>query len=311
MVHEGDTGHIEVVEVEYDPSVISYEQLLKVFWHGHNPTQWNYQGPDIGTQYRSAIFYHNEAQRKAALKSYRELTEARVYRAPIVTLLLPMKAFYRAEEYHQNYYGGKPDQPVVRSSRSRRAARAATKGRAAAARASATKKEAAASKPGGDQGADPARTGTPVDRDPRSGALRMETRTWIVDGVRTPMGAMNGVLASLPAPRLGAACIEALLRRTSLDGSRVNEVIMGNVIGAGLGQNPARQAALFAGVPESVGATTVSKVCGSGLKAIMLADQAIRLGEAGIVVAGGMESMSRARTCCCGRAKATAWATAS
>ena len=117
MVHEGDTGHIEVVQVEYDPSIISYEQLLKVFWHGHDPTQWNRQGPDFGTQYRSAIFYHSEAQRKAALKSYRELTAARAYRAPIVTLLLPMKAFYRAEEYHQNYYGGKPDMPVGRSSR--------------------------------------------------------------------------------------------------------------------------------------------------------------------------------------------------
>ena len=122
----------------------------------------------------------------------------------------------------------------------------------------------------------------------------MEARTWIVNGVRTPMGAMNGALASIPAPRLGAACIEALLRRTRVEGSRVNEVIMGNVIGAGLGQNPARQAAIFAGLPHSVGATTVSKVCGSGLKAVMLGDQAIRLGDAGLVVAGGMESMSRA-----------------
>ncbi len=122
----------------------------------------------------------------------------------------------------------------------------------------------------------------------------MESRSWIVDGVRTPMGAMNGALAGVPAPRLGAACIAALLRRTGVDGERVDEVIMGNVIGAGLGQNPARQAALFAGLPYAVGATTVSKVCGSGLKAIMLADQGIRLGEAHLVVAGGMESMSRA-----------------
>ena len=66
MVHEGDTGHVEVVQVTYDPAVISYEQLLKVFWHGHDPTQWNRQGPDFGTQYRSAIFFHNEEQRKAA-----------------------------------------------------------------------------------------------------------------------------------------------------------------------------------------------------------------------------------------------------
>jgi acetyl-CoA C-acetyltransferase len=122
----------------------------------------------------------------------------------------------------------------------------------------------------------------------------MDHRAWIVDGVRTPMGALNGALASVPAPRLGAACIRALLRRTGVEGSQVVEVIMGNVIGAGLGQNPARQAALFAGLPPGVGATTVNKVCGSGLKAVMLADQAIRLGEAGLVVAGGMESMSRA-----------------
>src|SRR5262245_32888064 len=122
----------------------------------------------------------------------------------------------------------------------------------------------------------------------------MEARTWILDGVRTPMGAMNGALAGVPAPRLGAACIEALLRRTGVEAGRVDEVIMGNVIGAGLGQNPARQAARFAGLPDAVGATTVNKVCGSGLKAVMLAGQAIRLGDAGLLVAGGMESMSRA-----------------
>jgi acetyl-CoA C-acetyltransferase len=122
----------------------------------------------------------------------------------------------------------------------------------------------------------------------------MGAATWIVDGVRTPMGAMNGALAGLPAPRLGAACISALLSRAGIEPGRVDEVIMGNVIGAGLGQNPARQAALFAGLPDRVGATTVSKVCGSGLKAVMLADQAIRLAEATVIVAGGMESMSRA-----------------
>ena len=119
-VHEGVTGHAEVVQVEYDPEVISYEQLLKVFWSGHDPTQLNRQGPDEGTQYRSVIFYHTPAQREAALKSYRQLTAARVFRGPIVTQLLPMKAFYRAEEYHQNYYGGKDDRPAARTSRSRR-----------------------------------------------------------------------------------------------------------------------------------------------------------------------------------------------
>jgi acetyl-CoA C-acetyltransferase len=108
------------------------------------------------------------------------------------------------------------------------------------------------------------------------------------------MGAMNGGLASVPAPQLGAASIRALLERTGVTGKSVSEVIMGNVIAAGLGQNPARQAAIFAGLPDSVGALTVNKVCGSGLKAVMLADQAIRAGDATLVVAGGMESMSRA-----------------
>src|SRR5271168_5358346 len=122
----------------------------------------------------------------------------------------------------------------------------------------------------------------------------MEHRTLIVGGVRTPMVALNGALAGITAPQLGAACITALRERTGIDGGRFDEVIMGNVIGAGLGQNPARQAAIFGGLPPEVGATTVNKVCGSGLKAVMLADQTIRLGDSGLVIAGGMESMSRA-----------------
>ncbi len=108
MVHEGTTGHAEVVMVDFDPEVITYEDLLKVFWKNHDPTSINRQGEDEGPQYRSVIFYHSEAQRLAALKSYHALTEKRVYRSPIVTQLVPMRAFYRAEEYHQNYYGGKP-----------------------------------------------------------------------------------------------------------------------------------------------------------------------------------------------------------
>ncbi|HZW34944.1 MAG TPA: peptide-methionine (S)-S-oxide reductase MsrA [Isosphaeraceae bacterium] len=124
-VHEGMTGHAEVVQVEYDPSVITYEQLLKVFWSCHDPTQLNRQGPDIGTQYRSIILYHNEAQRRAALKSYRELTAARVFAGPIVTQLVPMKAFFRAEDYHQNYYGGKDDPRAAPAARSRRTRKAA------------------------------------------------------------------------------------------------------------------------------------------------------------------------------------------
>jgi peptide-methionine (S)-S-oxide reductase len=108
MVHEGITGHAEVVMVEYDADVISYEDLLKVFWTHHDPTTPNRQGPDIGTQYRSIILYHNEAQRKAALKSYQDLVARRAFRYPIVTQLFPLTRFYRAEDYHQDYYGGKP-----------------------------------------------------------------------------------------------------------------------------------------------------------------------------------------------------------
>jgi peptide-methionine (S)-S-oxide reductase len=108
MVHEGFTGHAEVVMVEYDPSVISYDKLLNVFWSCHDPTTLNRQGPDIGPQYRSVIFYHNDDQRDAALRSYRELSEKRVFRSPIVTEIAPLRAFYRAEDYHQDYYGGKP-----------------------------------------------------------------------------------------------------------------------------------------------------------------------------------------------------------
>lgn len=122
----------------------------------------------------------------------------------------------------------------------------------------------------------------------------MSHEALIVGGVRTPIGAMNGVLAAVSAPQLGAACIRALLARTGVDGGRIDEVIMGNVVGAGLGQNPARQAAIHGGLPSHVGAMTVNKVCGSGLKAVMLADQAIRLGDSNLVIAGGMESMTRA-----------------
>src|SRR4051812_21342196 len=115
----------------------------------------------------------------------------------------------------------------------------------------------------------------------------MSNEAWIVEGVRTPIGAMGGSLAAVPAPQLGAACVQAVLSRAKVEGGRVSEVIMGNVLSAGQGQNPARQAAIGAGLPTSVGATTVSKVCGSGLKAVMMAAQSIRLGEASLVVAGG------------------------
>ncbi len=117
---------------------------------------------------------------------------------------------------------------------------------------------------------------------------------WILSALRTPLGSMNGALAEVPASKLGAICIQAAIQQAGVLGENVDEVFMGNVIGAGLGQNPARQASIGAGLPVSVGATTVNKVCGSGLKALMLADQAIRAGDATLVVAGGMENMSQA-----------------
>src|SRR5581483_8486776 len=122
----------------------------------------------------------------------------------------------------------------------------------------------------------------------------MATEAYILSRVRTPIGALNGSLAEVSAPELGAICVREALRRGGVATDAVDEVIMGNVVAAGLGQNPARQAAIKGGIPVSVGATTVNKVCGSGLKAVMLASQSIRLGEADLVVAGGLESMSRA-----------------
>ncbi len=116
----------------------------------------------------------------------------------------------------------------------------------------------------------------------------------IVSACRTPIGSFLGSLRSLPAPKLGALAVEEAVRRAGIRNEDVQEVIMGNVLTAGEGQAPARQAALFAGLSESVECMTVNKVCGSGLKAVMLAAQAIRLGDAEVVVAGGMESMSNA-----------------
>ena len=117
----------------------------------------------------------------------------------------------------------------------------------------------------------------------------------ILSAVRTPMGRYLGGLSPLSATRLGAAAVRAAVERAGIsDPATIDEVLMGNVVSAGLGQAPARQAAIFAGLPPSVGATTLNKVCGSGLKACMLAAQAIKAGDATLVVAGGMESMSNA-----------------
>lgn len=116
----------------------------------------------------------------------------------------------------------------------------------------------------------------------------------IVSAVRTPIGSFNGVLSSIPAPKLGALAVAEAVRRANIAKDAVQEVIMGNILSAGLGQAPARQAAIYAGLPETVEALTINKMCGSGLKAVMLAAQAIQCGDADIVVAGGMENMSQA-----------------
>jgi acetyl-CoA C-acetyltransferase len=120
------------------------------------------------------------------------------------------------------------------------------------------------------------------------------TDAFILSAARTPVGKYLGGLSELTAPQLGAAAVREALRRAAVPPERIDEVIMGNVLQAGVGQNPARQAALKAGLPDTVAAFTVNKVCGSGLKAVMLAAQAIRAGDAELLVAGGMESMSQA-----------------
>src|ERR1700730_16637942 len=114
----------------------------------------------------------------------------------------------------------------------------------------------------------------------------------IVSAVRTPTGKFLGALKGLTATELGALVVADAVRRAGIDPETVDECIMGNVVAAGLGQNPARQAALNGGLPNHVAALTINKVCGSGLKAVMLADQGIRVGDIDIAVAGGMESMS-------------------
>ena len=120
------------------------------------------------------------------------------------------------------------------------------------------------------------------------------SNAYIISGARTPIGAFLGGLSSVSAPELGAVAIEQAIARSGIANTDFDEVIMGNVIGAGVGQAPARQAALKAGLPNAIAAVTINKVCGSGLKAVMLADQAIRCGDATAIVAGGMENMSAA-----------------
>lgn len=104
QVCTGTTGAAEAIQITYDPSIISYETLLEIFWHLHDPTTLNRQGNDVGTQYRSAIFYHNDEQKRSALASKEALEKAGAYRDPVVTEITAFTNFYPAEEYHENYY---------------------------------------------------------------------------------------------------------------------------------------------------------------------------------------------------------------
>ena len=106
----GTTGHAEVVQVDFEPDEISYRELLEVFFAIHDPTTLNRQGADVGTQYRSAIFYHNEAQQRAAKELIGELNEQQIWDAPIVTEVVPLTTFYPAEDYHREYYDRNPEQ---------------------------------------------------------------------------------------------------------------------------------------------------------------------------------------------------------
>jgi methionine-S-sulfoxide reductase len=114
-VSSGTTGHAEAVRVTYDASKIRYEQLLDVFFDAHDPTQLNRQGNDIGTQYRSAIFYASQDEKQAAEAKIRELSAVKKFERPIVTTLEPLAAFYPAEDYHQDYARRNPDQPYIQA----------------------------------------------------------------------------------------------------------------------------------------------------------------------------------------------------
>lgn len=111
QVCSGATGHAEACQISYDPNVVSYAELLEVYWKTHDPTTPNRQGDDVGTQYRSAIFYHSEEQKRLAEHYRRELDSSGAFDAPIVTEIVPFQQFYKAEEYHQNYFNDHGTQP--------------------------------------------------------------------------------------------------------------------------------------------------------------------------------------------------------
>lgn len=111
QVSSGRTGHAEVIRVEFDPKEISFSEILEVFFHLHDPTTLNRQGADVGTQYRSVIFYANDEQKRAAEERRKKIADSGLWKSPIVTELAPLTKFYRAESYHQNYYRTNPNQP--------------------------------------------------------------------------------------------------------------------------------------------------------------------------------------------------------
>lgn len=113
QVCDGDTGHAEVINVTFDPSVISYRQLLEIFFTVHDPTTPNRQGADVGTQYRSAIFYHDQGQKEVAEEVIRDVNSSKIWEGPIVTELSPFVAFYKAEDYHRDYSHVTPDRATV------------------------------------------------------------------------------------------------------------------------------------------------------------------------------------------------------
>ncbi len=114
-VCEGDTGHAEVARIEYDDEIVSFDKLLELFWFVHDPTQLNRQGNDIGTQYRSAIFYHDEMQKEVAEAYRKRLTDEKVWEQPIVTEIVPLVEFFKAEDYHHNYFENNPQNPYCQS----------------------------------------------------------------------------------------------------------------------------------------------------------------------------------------------------
>jgi peptide-methionine (S)-S-oxide reductase len=114
-VCNGDTGHAEVVQVTFDPGIISYREILEIFFGTHDPTTLNRQGADAGTQYRSAIFHHTPEQKQIAEALIKELTDADTFGRPIVTEVVPLETFHRAEEYHQGYFHSNPEQPYCQA----------------------------------------------------------------------------------------------------------------------------------------------------------------------------------------------------